>query len=102
MARTRLLSARAPSGLFWYASLLYPGFERGDGCGFVERGAVHLGCDRVAREELGRDAGEHEDARRVRRQPRLLAAERKYHGHAVVDVGNCLVCFGREDGEVDR
>jgi hypothetical protein len=32
----------------------------------------------------------------------LLATERQDNEYAIVDVGDCFVCLGREDGEVDR
>ena len=47
-------------------------FERGDGCGFVEAGFVHLRGDGVAGEQFGRYARKHEHAGRVGREPRLF------------------------------
>jgi hypothetical protein len=71
-----------------------------DGIGFVEAGFVHFGRDGVGRLKLG-VSGEHKHAGRIGRKPCFLAAERQDDGHPIVDVSDCFVGFGRQDGEVD-
>jgi hypothetical protein len=63
---------------------------------------VHLGCDGIARGSSAAIRGNMNMLVGLGGSHGLLAAERQDNGYAVVDVGDCFVCLGREDGEVDR